>query len=150
MRNLSVLLCGMIFGLGLAISGMIDPSKVIGFLDITGNWDPSLAFVMGAAVFVTAICFRLVLRRPAPVLGGIFQVPTKRDLDAPLIIGAALFGVGWGLAGLCPGPAFSSLAFFGPKILVFVFAMLVGAMLAKQTIFNPFTDAEPEYGAKGE
>jgi hypothetical protein len=144
MRNLSVLLCGMIFGLGLAISGMIDPSKVIGFLDITGNWDPSLAFVMGAAVCVTAICFRLVLRRPAPVLGGVFQVPTKRDLDAPLIVGAALFGVGWGLAGLCPGPAFSSLAFFGPKILVFVLAMLAGAMLAKQTIFNPFAGAEPE------
>ena len=136
MNNITGLLSGIVFGLGLAISGMIDPAKIIGFLDITGAWDPSLAFVMGGGVAVTALSFRLVLRRPEPVLGGTFRLPTKRDVDTRLITGAAIFGVGWGLAGLCPGPAISSLVFLNPKMLVFVVAMVIGSVIARQGLFG--------------
>jgi len=116
MREIASLICGVLFGLGLAISGMINPAKVIGFLDITGAWDPSLAFVMGGAVLVTATAFRFILKRPNPVLADTFQLPTRRDFDKHLIAGAAIFGAGWGLAGLCPGPAIASLAFMDVRI----------------------------------
>ncbi|MFP6747543.1 MAG: DUF6691 family protein [Alphaproteobacteria bacterium] len=136
MAHLVSLISGIIFGLGLAISGMINPAKVIGFLDVTGNWDPSLAFVMGGAVAMTAVAFRLVLKRPGPFLGGGFHVPTRRDLDMRLVGGAVIFGAGWGLSGLCPGPAFASLAFLEPKIGLFVLALLAGSYLAKLNIFS--------------
>ena len=136
MRNLASLVCGVIFGLGLAISGMINPAKVVGFLDITGAWDPSLALVMGGAVVVTAIAFRFVLKRPNPVLAEKFQLPTRRDIDKHLLAGAALFGVGWAAGGLCPGPALSSLAFFDIRIVVFVAALLIGSFIAKHKIFS--------------
>ncbi|MBT2772897.1 YeeE/YedE family protein [Halomonas sp. ISL-60] len=94
---------GLLFGLGLAISGMTDTAQAVGFLDVAGVWDPMLMFVLGGAVITTFIGYRLVLKRPAPLLGGVFQLPTKRELDAKLLGGAALFGIGWGLSGYCPG-----------------------------------------------
>lgn len=129
MRAIFSLIAGLLFGLGLAVSGMTNPAKVIGFLDVTGNWDPSLAFVMGGAVLVTAFSFRLVERRPAPIFSDIFHLPTKNDIDRPLISGAAIFGVGWGIAGLCPGPAIASIGSFN-EILLFVLALLLGSFLA--------------------
>ncbi len=130
MRNLFGLIAGILFGLGLAISGMVNPAKVIGFLDVAGNWDPSLAFVMGGAVLVTALTFRWVLRRPAPIFSDMFHLPAKQDLDRRLITGAAIFGVGWALAGLCPGPALASIGFLDEKLLIFVLALVLGSFLA--------------------
>jgi len=121
---------GLVFGLGLVIAGMSDPAKVLNFLDLgaitTGGWDPSLAFVMGGAIAVTFAGFRLVLRRKQPIFGGKFHLPTATDIDARIIAGPALFGVGWGLAGFCPGPAFTALTTGGNAALIFVAAMLVG------------------------
>ncbi|GLQ07698.1 DUF6691 family protein [Sneathiella chinensis] len=131
MFNIIATLAGVLFGYGLALSGMVSPGKVVGFLDITGNWDPSLAFVMGGAVGVTFIAFRLLLKRPHPIFGDKFHVPTRQDIDSRLIIGAALFGIGWAVGGLCPGPAISSLAYAEPKILTFVLSMVVGIFGAK-------------------
>ena len=105
---LAALLSGLLFGAGLTISQMVNPAKVAGFLDVAGDWDPSLALVMGGALTVTAICYRLTMRRGAPLLASDFRLPTAEDVDARLIGGAALFGVGWGLAGFCPGPAIAS------------------------------------------
>jgi len=135
MREFASLICGVLFGLGLAISGMINPAKVIGFLDITGAWDPSLAFVMGGAVLVTATAFRFILKRPNPILADTFQLPTRRDFDKHLITGATIFGVGWGLAGLCPGPAIASLAFMDARIVIFVIALIAGSLIAKHKLF---------------
>ena len=131
MLNIISLISGILFGLGLAISGMVSPGKAIGFLDLTGNWDPSLAFVMGGGVLVTVIAFRFILKRETPVFGGRFSLPTKTDVDKRLLAGAALFGVGWGLGGLCPGPALSSLAYGNAKIFTFVAAMIAGILIAK-------------------
>lgn len=125
-RHLVALLAGLVFGLGLVISQMVNPAKVIAFLDLFGNWDPSLAFVMGAALIVTAIGYRLVWRRPRPVLAERFQVPGNRKLDARLAIGALLFGLGWGLVGLCPGPAIAAITIGGVEALGFLAAMAVG------------------------
>lgn len=117
---------GLIFGLGLILSGMTNPAKVLGFLDITGAWDPSLAFVMGGAVLVAAIAFRLVRGRSTAWLGDPLRLPTARDIDRRLVLGSMTFGIGWGLAGFCPGPALASLAAGGGKPLIFVAAMLAG------------------------
>jgi len=117
---------GLLFGLGLVISQMVNPAKVLGFLDIFGNWDPSLAFVMGGAVAVSALGYFVVKRRGVPVLAPRLEIPTRRDLDPRLIGGAALFGIGWGLVGLCPGPALVGLAFGPWQVFVFVAAMVVG------------------------
>jgi uncharacterized membrane protein YedE/YeeE len=120
-------LSGLIFALGLGISGMTRPAKVLAFLDVTGAWDASLAFVMLGAIGVTAVACRLVLRRAGPVLGGVFQLPRRRDVDRRLLLGAAIFGVGWGLAGYCPGPGLVSLANdHAGSALAFVAAMLAG------------------------
>lgn len=124
-------LAGLIFGLGLVVSGMANPAKVLNFLDIAGTWDPSLAFVMGGAVAVTAAGYRWVLAWPKPLLAAKFQVPTRRDIDARLLAGPALFGLGWGLSGLCPGPALTSLALAAPGVLVFVPAMFAGMAAAR-------------------
>lgn len=129
MKNLTALLAGLIFGAGLAVSEMTNPAKVIAFLDVFGDWDPSLAFVMGGAVITTAIGYRLVLRRRAPFFDTGFQIPARRDLDARLIGGSALFGIGWGLVGLCPGPAIAALSFGGPQLLIFFAAMAAGMAL---------------------
>jgi uncharacterized membrane protein YedE/YeeE len=117
---------GLLFGLGLIVSQMVNPAKVIGFLDIFGPWDPSLAFVMGGAVTVSAAGSALARRRGHPLLAPRFEFPTRRDLDLRLIAGAALFGVGWGLAGLCPGPALVAMMFGPWEIIVFVGAMVAG------------------------
>lgn len=118
---------GAIFGGGLALAGMTRPEKVIGFLDFFRAWDPSLIFVMGGAIAVHALAWRLVKGRPSPLLGGRFMVPTRRDLDARLLTGAAIFGVGWGLGGFCPGPGITSMVSAAPSVLLFVAAMLLGS-----------------------
>jgi len=128
-RSVWALFAGIIFGLGLAVSEMINPAKVLAFLDIAGRWDPSLALVMAGALGVALISFRLILKRPAPVLGGRFEIPTARGIDRRLLAGAALFGIGWGLVGFCPGPAIASLAFGLKESFVFLAAMTVGAWL---------------------
>ncbi|MGQ0385187.1 MAG: DUF6691 family protein [Gammaproteobacteria bacterium] len=120
---------GLLFGLGLAISGMVDRSVVLGFLDPLGDFDPTLAFVLAGAVAVTMVAFRLVLRRPYPLFGGSFRLPQTDPVDAPLIAGAVIFGVGWGLAGFCPGPALVGLAGGLQDALLFVPAMLSGSFL---------------------
>jgi uncharacterized membrane protein YedE/YeeE len=125
-RILVALAAGLLFGLGLTISQMIDPAKVIGFLDLAGNWDPSLAFVMAAAVPVAAIGFAFAGRRQAPLCDTRFVGPTKTRVDARLIAGAVIFGTGWGLVGFCPGPALASLTLGGLSPLIFVAAMLAG------------------------
>jgi uncharacterized membrane protein YedE/YeeE len=120
--------CGFIFGWGLLVSGMINPAKVLAFLDIFGAWDPSLAVVMAAALAVSSVGFLLAKRRP-PFLAPQSQWSSKSGIDAPLVTGAALFGVGWGLVGLCPGPAIENLATLSPPVIVFVIAMAAGMAL---------------------
>lgn len=125
-KAIFVLAAGMLFAFGLVLGGMTQPSKVIGFLDITGDWDPALMFVMVGAIGAYLPLHKLVLRRERPLFAPGFSVPTRRDLDLRLITGAALFGVGWGLAGFCPGPGITSLAARTVEPLVFVLSMLVG------------------------
>jgi len=120
---------GLLFALGLGISGMTHPSKVLGFLDFFGRWDPSLMFVMGGAVLVSAIAFRFVLRLRAPLLADRFHLPTQTKVDRSLVLGSVLFGIGWGLSGYCPGPVISSVVTLSPPALVFLSAMLVGMAL---------------------
>lgn len=122
-RTLVALVCGLVFGAGLAISGMTDPARVLGFLDVAGAWDPTLLFVMGAGLAVTTLGYAWARRADAPWLGGRFAWPTRSDLDARLVIGAVLFGAGWGLVGLCPGPALASLGRGSTPVFVFVAAM---------------------------
>jgi len=129
MHILISLLVGLVFGLGLIIAGMGNPQKVLGFLDLAGNWDPSLALVMGGAIPVSAIAFWLANRRGTSLLGHEITLPNTRNLDRRLIIGSLLFGIGWGLAGICPGPAIVLLGTGAWKALVFVAAMLAGMVL---------------------
>ena len=129
MRMIASWLCGLVFGAGLLISGMVQPTKVLRFLDIFGAWDPSLAVVMAAALAVSVPGFRLANGRLRPLLADQSFWPTRNQIDRPLIMGAALFGIGWGLVGLCPGPALESLATLSPGILVFVAAMAGGMTL---------------------
>ncbi len=117
---------GLLFGWGLILAGMTDPGKVIGFLDLAGAWDPSLAFVMGGAIAVGFFAFALAKKRTTNLFGGALHLPTSRDIDRPLVIGALLFGAGWGLAGFCPGPGIVSMAAGEFKGLVFVAAMMAG------------------------
>jgi uncharacterized membrane protein YedE/YeeE len=126
MQVMAALICGLIFGWGLLISGMLQPTKVIGFLDIFGAWDASLAVVMAAALAVSGIGFRITAARARPILAAQRMWPTKCDVDASLVIGAALFGVVWGLVGLCPGPALENLATLSPRVMAFVAAMGLG------------------------
>lgn len=136
MPILATLVSGLLLGTGLVVSGMIDPMKVLNFLDFaaigSGGWDGSLAFVLGGAVVVAFIGYRLVLRRPRPLLADRFDLPTSRSIDARLVGGAAIFGIGWGLVGFCPGPAITSLGLAAPGVLAFVPAMLVGMFLARR------------------
>ena len=127
MRNrISEFVIGLVFGLGLIVSGMTDPGKVLGFLDLAGLWDPSLALVMGGAVLVGLFAFTMARKRTTSVLGGAMQLPIARQIDRRLALGSIAFGVGWGIAGFCPGPAIVSLGTGEPKAVVFVLAMLVG------------------------
>ncbi|MGH8622916.1 MAG: DUF6691 family protein [Burkholderiales bacterium] len=135
---LSAFAIGLLFGVGLIVSGMTDPSKIIGFLDLAGAWDPSLAFVLGGAVLVGFIAFRYARKRTVSLLGGAMHLPTARHIDRPLILGSVAFGVGWGLAGYCPGPAVVSLGAGQDKAIAFVIAMIAGMALyeAADRIFH--------------
>ena len=126
LRTIVAFACGLLFGLGLTVSHMIDPAKVLGFLDIAGHWDPSLAFVMLGAIAVTAPAYLLAKRLRAPLCADAFPAPSTATIDRRLMIGALLFGAGWGLVGYCPGPALASLGFAGHKTLLFIIAMLIG------------------------
>lgn len=128
-KTASAFAVGLLFGLGLLVSGMADPAKVLAFLDVTGRWDPSLALVMAGAVAVSAAGYHLTRRRGRPVLAPRLDVPARRDLDARLIAGAAIFGLGWGLAGLCPGPALTILTIPPAEAVTFVMAIIAGMLL---------------------
>ena len=128
-RILTGLAAGFLFGVGLAVSGMINPAKVLNFLDIFGRWDASLAFVMLGAVVTSAIGYRLAFRRGRPLFESKFMLPTRQDIDSKLLAGSAIFGIGWGLGGYCPGPAISGLGFGAPETIVFVTAMAAGMIV---------------------
>ncbi len=136
MKIIAALICGLLFGMGLAIAQMINPAKVIGFLDIAGNWDPSLAFVMMGALTVMTSARFLILKRQTPILETSFHLPERSEIDRKLILGAVLFGMGWGIGGFCPGPALASLGIANGKLFFFVGAMLAGAFIHKW-IFHP-------------
>lgn len=131
MRLLSLYLIGLIFGTGISVSGMANPAKVLNFFDVAGHWDPSLAFVMGGAVVVTFIGYRFVLKRPMPIMAERFHLPTSRTIDMRLIGGSAVFGIGWGIAGFCPGGALPALGTGKPAVFIFVAALLAGILLAR-------------------
>lgn len=122
---------GLVFGIGIMISGMANPAKVLNFFDLAGTWDPSLAFVMGGALLVTAIGYRFVLQRSAPRLDTVFHLPTRKDIDLPLVAGSATFGVGWGIAGFCPGGAIPALGSGRAEVAIFMVALVVGILTAK-------------------
>lgn len=136
----SAFAAGLLFGLGLIVSGMADPAKVLAFLDVTGRWDPSLAFVMAGAVAVSAVGYRFVRRRGRPVLASRLDLPTRRNIELRLIAGAAVFGLGWGLVGLCPGPALTLLTVLPAQAATFVAAMAVGMLVFRLVCA---TDAKP-------
>lgn len=126
-----ILLSGLLFGLGLGFSQMIDRNRVLGFLDVRGVWDPTLLFVLGGAVTVTVIAFRFVLRRSQPILANEFHLPTKKDIDKPLVIGSIIFGIGWGIAGYCPGPGITALVLGIWNPVLFMVAFIVGSLAYK-------------------
>ena len=134
MKNFLTLISGLLFGFGLLLSGMADPAKVQNFLDLFGTWDPSLALVMGGAIAVTMPGFWLVTRRSKPFFYDVFHLPTRTDFDARLITGAAIFGVGWGLGGFCPGPAMTALPLAAEGTLIFVATMLTGMAASKYVL----------------
>jgi uncharacterized protein len=149
LRIFAALGCGFIFGLGLAISGMMNPARVIGFLDVAGSWDPTLAFVMGGALLVAVPAYRLILGRGHPALAGSFSLPANTRLDTPLILGSALFGVGWGLVGFCPGPAVAAIVTGLPAVLGFMASMLAGMALhawisGERPVREGSSDAAPD------
>lgn len=133
MNNLFSFISGFIFSLGLVISGMTNPDKVIGFLDIFGKWDYALAFVMGGAVIFNVVSFKFIKKRNSPLFGEKIEWPTKKDIDKKLLVGSSLFGIGWGIAGICPGPGIANLVTLNPKVIVFVISMVIGMLLFKYT-----------------
>ena len=131
-KTVSALLAGILFGVGLAASGMTNPAKVIGFLDIFGQWDHDLLFVMGGAVMTTLLGFHFILKRQSPVFASLFDFSTKVSIDKPLIVGAILFGIGWGMFGYCPGPAVAALAYLQPITIIFVISLLIGLSIGNK------------------
>ena len=131
MRLIYAYVTGLVFGLGIAISGMANPAKVLNFFDVAGSWDPSLAFVMGGALAVTLLGYRFVLKRRSPITTGVFHLPTKTAIDRCLLAGSAVFGVGWGIAGFCPGGALPVLGTGDSEVLIFAAAMVSGIVAAK-------------------
>jgi uncharacterized membrane protein YedE/YeeE len=132
MERLIVLISGMLFGAGVTISGMVNPMKVLNFFDIFGTWDPTLILVMGAGLLVTLLGYQIIFKRKVPLFAPSFRLPTSQDIDTKLLGGAALFGMGWGLGGFCPGPAVASLVFGRTESITFVIAMAAGMLLTKQ------------------
>lgn len=130
--NLVALFSGILFGAGLALAHMIDPNKVLNFLDVTGHWDPSLLFVMIGALSVATVAFRYILKRPAPLWSPSFQLPQKKSLDAQLLGGAAIFGVGWGMSGYCPGPSVTGLSLFSSEAAIMVLAIYLGFFVSQR------------------
>jgi hypothetical protein len=128
-NSLTSLFVGFLFALGLGLSGMTQPQKVVGFLDVFGNWDPSLMFVMIGAISVHFILYKVIRRRKSPLFSMDWQVPSKKEITPALVLGAFIFGIGWGLGGYCPGPAITSLASFEGRPLIFVISMLIGMLL---------------------
>lgn len=127
-QKLIALLSGLLFGFGLSLSQMIDRDRVLGFLDVAGDWDPTLLFVLGGAVGVTVIAFRFVLRLPRPIFNSKFYLPTRKDIDLPLILGAAIFGIGWGIAGYCPGPGITAWVLGIANPVLFIMAFILGSL----------------------
>ena len=134
-RLITALIIGAIFGIGLAIAGMLNPAKVVGFLDVFGDWDPSLALVMGGGVLVNAIGLRFVLEREAPIQSAEFLLPTASSIDKPLVAGSVIFGIGWGISGLCPGPVVASLLLNSNAMLPF-FGMLIAGLLLGRIVMR--------------
>ncbi len=145
MAHVVTFLSGLMFAVGLGISQMTQPQKITNFLNITGDWDPSLLLVMVGATGVYFVTHQLILRKPAPLMGQRFQLPTRREIDRPLVLGAALFGIGWGMVGFCPGPALASIVTSNESVLIFVLAMGVG-MYAFEVLDVRFS-MEPDGGA---
>lgn len=146
MKIITALIAGFIFGLGLIISGMANPDKVLAFLDLAGDWDPSLALVMGGAIIIGLVAFRLAKSRKTSILGLQIQLPSATQIDKRLIIGALIFGIGWGLAGICPGPALVLASTGSIKGIIFVAAMLAGMLLFEilEIFFNKNSASKPE------
>jgi uncharacterized membrane protein YedE/YeeE len=142
LRNLAALGSGVVFGLGLSLAQMTNPDKVLNFLDISGAWDPSLLLVLGGAVVLCALGYRLVLRRGAPLWDGLFHLPLSRAIDTPLVVGSALFGIGWGLSGYCPGPVIASIGFGNPEALWVLPSILAGAAIQRWTRGRQTTDID--------
>jgi len=136
-ENVISLVAGLIFGLGLGLSQMIDRDRVLGFLDVAGNWDPTLLFVLGGAVGVTVITFRFVLRLPHPLLSKTFYLPTKKSIDMSLILGSIIFGAGWGIAGYCPGPGIAALVLGLWNPILFMAAFVAGSLLGRIVLTRP-------------
>ncbi len=130
--SLSAFFVGTLFGLGLAVAEMTNPARVVGFLDVAGRWDATLLLVMAGALAITLPLFPLIVRRPAPLLASSFDLPRRKDIDRSLLAGAAIFGVGWGMAGLCPGPALAALVTVSPSVILFVAAMFFGQWLVSR------------------
>ena len=143
MRVLTSLVAGLIFGLGLVISGMMNPAKILNFLDVSGTFDGSLIFVMGGAAVVTFMGYRLVFGRSRPVFAKGFSLPTAKDIDLPLVAGSGLFGLGWGLSGFCPGPVLTALALLAPGTLAFFSTMLAGLWIMQALSSHPAANAKP-------
>ena len=146
MSAVAAFFAGLVFGVGLLLSGMTDPGKVIGFLDVAGAWDPSLAFVMAGAILVGFFAFGFARKRAQTFLGGALNLPQRRDIDARLVAGSLVFGIGWGLAGFCPGPAIVAFGAGYDKATVFVIAMIAGMLgyVGAERFFNPRAPAEGE------
>jgi len=147
LRTVAALICGALFGLGLSISGMLDPHRVRGFLDVTGAWDPSLIFVLAGGVIVATLGYRLSRLVLRPLLDRRFDLPTKTAIDAPLLLGSAIFGIGWGIAGFCPSPAVASLTLGVGPTLLFVITMVAG-MVAHDHLVRRLIPAGPMKGAR--
>jgi uncharacterized membrane protein YedE/YeeE len=143
----AALVAGLVFGVGLALSGMTHAEKVLGFLDVTGDWDASLLLVLGGALGVTLVAFRFVLKRPAPLFEPTFVLPNLQHIDGPLVVGAALFGVGWGISGYCPGPGIALLAAPNWEAWIFIPAVLFGAFLHRMSAPSPFAAQKPDVTA---
>lgn len=150
MNKLIAFVASVIFGFGLAVSGMINPAKVLGFLDFFGNWDPTLAFVMGGAILVSFPAFQLARKRERPMLADSFKLPTNTSIDRRLLAGAALFGIGWGLGGFCPGPAIAALGSLQWPIFGFLAAMLVGQWLADRIAGSTLFQSADRHETSGE